>query len=263
MVIILELESLSNPGSLSRGSHLSHHTLNVTEWLRSWPTCLNILFPRFLHFSSLPPFLPKLLPSSSSYLRMYFLPFSSSTTSILHSCHFQIRGGKLMISNTRKSDAGMYVCVGTNMVGEKDSDPAELVVFGELFSNWSYHSTLNSVPFFSTLVCWGSSLGVPAEVLFYTSFLYLPAFGVEHRSFPPSCPFDPSSFPPVWLSAQWDCSILTMCIDCGEHITSHCPSYTLYCNSNTLVFSRLSQFVSQQSWSLWELAGRTCLIRCI
>ncbi|MEQ2215847.1 hypothetical protein XENOCAPTIV_006764 [Xenoophorus captivus] len=24
----------------------------------------------------------------------------------------------------------MYVCVGTNMVGEKDSDPAELVVFG-------------------------------------------------------------------------------------------------------------------------------------
>ncbi|XP_068509225.1 roundabout homolog 3 isoform X3 [Syngnathus scovelli] len=40
-----------------------------------------------------------------------------------------IRGGKLMISNTRKADAGMYVCVGTNMVGEKDSDPAELVVF--------------------------------------------------------------------------------------------------------------------------------------
>ncbi|XP_064158340.1 roundabout homolog 3-like isoform X2 [Anguilla rostrata] len=39
------------------------------------------------------------------------------------------RGGKLMISNTRKSDAGMYVCVGTNMVGERDSDPAELVVF--------------------------------------------------------------------------------------------------------------------------------------
>lgn len=36
-----------------------------------------------------------------------------------------------MISNTKKSDAGMYVCVGTNMVGEKDSDPAELVVFGK------------------------------------------------------------------------------------------------------------------------------------
>ncbi|XP_014341142.1 roundabout homolog 3 [Latimeria chalumnae] len=40
-----------------------------------------------------------------------------------------IRGGKLMISNTKKSDAGMYICVATNMVGERDSDPAELVVF--------------------------------------------------------------------------------------------------------------------------------------
>ncbi|XP_074155873.1 roundabout homolog 2 isoform X2 [Sminthopsis crassicaudata] len=40
-----------------------------------------------------------------------------------------IRGGKLMISNTRKSDAGMYTCVGTNMVGERDSDPAEVTVF--------------------------------------------------------------------------------------------------------------------------------------
>uniref|UniRef100_A0AAX7TEP2 Roundabout, axon guidance receptor, homolog 3 (Drosophila) n=1 Tax=Astatotilapia calliptera TaxID=8154 RepID=A0AAX7TEP2_ASTCA len=40
-----------------------------------------------------------------------------------------MRGGKLMISHTRKSDAGMYVCVGSNMVGERDSDPAELVVY--------------------------------------------------------------------------------------------------------------------------------------
>ncbi|XP_048471330.1 roundabout homolog 3 [Rhincodon typus] len=40
-----------------------------------------------------------------------------------------IRGGKLMISNTRKTDAGMYVCVATNMVGERDSEPADLVVF--------------------------------------------------------------------------------------------------------------------------------------
>ena len=46
-------------------------------------------------------------------------------------CFMQMRGGKLMISQTRKSDAGMYVCVGTNMVGERDSDPAELVVYGE------------------------------------------------------------------------------------------------------------------------------------
>nr|XP_046245865.1 roundabout homolog 2 isoform X2 [Scatophagus argus] len=40
-----------------------------------------------------------------------------------------MRGGKLMISHARKSDAGMYVCVGSNMVGERDSDPAELVVY--------------------------------------------------------------------------------------------------------------------------------------
>lgn len=36
-----------------------------------------------------------------------------------------------MISNTRKSDAGMYVCVGTNMVGERDSETAQVTVFGE------------------------------------------------------------------------------------------------------------------------------------
>ncbi|XP_035390316.1 roundabout homolog 3 isoform X2 [Electrophorus electricus] len=40
-----------------------------------------------------------------------------------------MQAGKLLISHTRKSDAGMYVCVGSNMVGERDSDPAELVVF--------------------------------------------------------------------------------------------------------------------------------------
>ncbi|XP_061869889.1 roundabout homolog 3 [Colius striatus] len=40
-----------------------------------------------------------------------------------------IRGGKLMLATTRKSDAGVYVCVATNVVGERDSEPAELVVF--------------------------------------------------------------------------------------------------------------------------------------
>uniref|UniRef100_A0A3B5L3E5 Uncharacterized protein n=1 Tax=Xiphophorus couchianus TaxID=32473 RepID=A0A3B5L3E5_9TELE len=40
----------------------------------------------------------------------------------------QIRGGKLMITNARKSDAGKYVCVGTNMVGERESEIAELTV---------------------------------------------------------------------------------------------------------------------------------------
>lgn len=35
-----------------------------------------------------------------------------------------------MISNTRKSDAGIYICVGTNMVGERDSETAQVTVFG-------------------------------------------------------------------------------------------------------------------------------------
>ncbi|EMP36765.1 Roundabout like protein 1 [Chelonia mydas] len=40
----------------------------------------------------------------------------------------KIRGGKLMITYTRKNDAGKYVCVGTNMVGERESEVAELTV---------------------------------------------------------------------------------------------------------------------------------------
>lgn len=59
-----------------------------------------------------------------------------------------------MISNTQKSDAGMYVCVGTNMVGEKDSDPAELVVFGRfvvLFFSIFHFLTLSYTDFFVNL----------------------------------------------------------------------------------------------------------------
>lgn len=41
-----------------------------------------------------------------------------------------------MITNARKSDAGKYVCVGTNMVGERESEIAELTVLGnESFSS--------------------------------------------------------------------------------------------------------------------------------
>ncbi|KAJ3588693.1 hypothetical protein NHX12_009547 [Muraenolepis orangiensis] len=39
-----------------------------------------------------------------------------------------VRSGKLMITNTRKSDAGRYSCVGTNMMGERESEVAELTV---------------------------------------------------------------------------------------------------------------------------------------
>lgn len=48
-----------------------------------------------------------------------------------------------MISNTRKGDAGMYTCVGTNMVGERDSDPAELTVFGKETSEICFLLLLN------------------------------------------------------------------------------------------------------------------------
>lgn len=77
-------------------------------------------------------------------------------------CHcgvFQVRGGKLMISHTRKSDAGMYVCVGTNMVGERDSDPAELVVYGEfqlfieLCSSNKEHKMTPSL-LLQSVLCW-------------------------------------------------------------------------------------------------------------
>ncbi|XP_057676121.1 roundabout homolog 2-like isoform X2 [Corythoichthys intestinalis] len=40
-----------------------------------------------------------------------------------------VRGGKLTISNTQKSDIGIYVCVATNMVGERESEKAQLSVF--------------------------------------------------------------------------------------------------------------------------------------
>lgn len=39
-----------------------------------------------------------------------------------------------MITNTRKSDAGKYICVGTNMVGERESEIAELTVLGKIYS---------------------------------------------------------------------------------------------------------------------------------
>lgn len=43
----------------------------------------------------------------------------------------QVRGGKLTISNTKKSDSGIYVCAAANMVGERDSEKAQLSVFGK------------------------------------------------------------------------------------------------------------------------------------
>ncbi|XP_069745205.1 roundabout homolog 2 isoform X27 [Narcine bancroftii] len=46
-----------------------------------------------------------------------------------HDERITMHGGKLMISNTKRSDAGKYICVGTNIVGEKDSESAELTVF--------------------------------------------------------------------------------------------------------------------------------------
>lgn len=60
--------------------------------------------------------------------------FSSCCLLLTSSFIPQIRGGKLMITNARKADAGKYVCVGTNMVGERESEIAELTVLGNRFS---------------------------------------------------------------------------------------------------------------------------------
>lgn len=48
-----------------------------------------------------------------------------------------------MISNTRKSDAGMYICVGTNMVGERDSETAQVTVFGKHYFSSSPRTFLS------------------------------------------------------------------------------------------------------------------------
>ena len=58
----------------------------------------------------------------------------------------QIRGGKLTIATTRKSDTGMYVCVATNMVGERDSEMAQLSVFGK--GSYGISSLLSEDAFF-------------------------------------------------------------------------------------------------------------------
>lgn len=60
-----------------------------------------------------------------------------------------------MITNARKSDAGKYVCVGTNMVGERESEIAELTVLGNyyffrIFFQYSLHSKTLS-PCFSSV----------------------------------------------------------------------------------------------------------------
>lgn len=48
-----------------------------------------------------------------------------------------------MITNARKSDAGKYVCVGTNMVGERESEIAELTVLG----NFSFFDSVRSLQY--------------------------------------------------------------------------------------------------------------------
>lgn len=54
--------------------------------------------------------------------------------SIVMVCNFwQVRGGKLTISNTKKTDTGIYVCVAANMVGERESEKAQLSVFGKKY----------------------------------------------------------------------------------------------------------------------------------
>lgn len=75
----------------------------------------------------------------------------------------QMRGGKLMISNTKKSDAGMYICVGTNMVGERESETAQVTVFGtHYFSCQKTHSETSLID--SRHLCfWPLQSGQPSS----------------------------------------------------------------------------------------------------
>lgn len=38
--------------------------------------------------------------------------------------------GSLVISNARKEDSGVYICIGFNAAGQRESDPARLSVLG-------------------------------------------------------------------------------------------------------------------------------------
>lgn len=42
-----------------------------------------------------------------------------------------------MITNTLKTDAGKYICVATNMLGERESETAELTVLGDFLPLWN------------------------------------------------------------------------------------------------------------------------------
>lgn len=64
-----------------------------------------------------------------------------------------------MITNARKSDAGKYVCVGTNMVGERESEIAELTVLGNFpffFSARSLQCAPHTHDYTHISVCLGS-----------------------------------------------------------------------------------------------------------
>uniref|UniRef100_A0A8C5A5K7 Roundabout guidance receptor 1 n=1 Tax=Gadus morhua TaxID=8049 RepID=A0A8C5A5K7_GADMO len=89
--------------------------------------------PHAPRFHTQRPVIPKSFPPTSSFPSRIRL---SKCVSIVTRLLFlllplflvQVRSGKLMITNTRKSDAGKYICVGTNMVGERESEIAELTV---------------------------------------------------------------------------------------------------------------------------------------
>lgn len=82
-----------------------------------------------------------------------------------------------MITNARKSDAGKYVCVGTNMVGERESEIAELTVLGNFFSFFFFYSTqarLHTLDF---------CLSVVLNKLQMSLLLHLPGNQIESVTF--------------------------------------------------------------------------------
>lgn len=146
------------------------------------------------------------VPSVSQTNIAVFLSIQSLSPSLLLS---QIRGGKLMITNARKSDAGKYVCVGTNMVGERESEIAELTVLGMYLRFLSFFLLLMLPPKHATAT--------------HFSFLF---FGLQNKNKIQMLSYD--RLPPRLLNGVTD--LYQMKCEITSNLTLHYESQVVLCS---------------------------------